>query len=89
MEKRIKVAAAISSTHGKIFRVTFVKKDGTVRQMVCRTEVKKGVNGTGMSYDPEPRGLMPIFDMHKDAWRMINLDTVQEMVFEGQTTTFN
>jgi hypothetical protein len=89
MEKRAQVAAAIQQTGGKIFRVTFIKKDGTIRQMVARTEVQKGVNGTGMSYDPAPRGLMPIYDMQKDGWRMVNLDTVREIAFQGETHTFN
>ena len=35
----------IESTNGKMFSVTFTKKDGTLRDMVCRMGVKKYVNG--------------------------------------------
>ena len=70
---------ALGRTNGRIFRAVFVKKDGTERTMVGRTKVHKGVNGTGMSYDPESRGLMPVFDMQKGAWRMVNTNTMTSL----------
>ena len=74
---------ALLETDGRIFRATFVKKDGTVREMVGRTGVQKGVNGNGMSFDPIARGLMPIFDMQKKAWRMVNAKTMTNLKCGG------
>ena len=74
---------ALTETNGRIFRVTFIKKDGTERVMVGRTRVSKGVNGTGMSFDPIARGLMPIFDMQKNAWRMVNAKTMTNLKCGG------
>ena len=78
---------ALRETNGRIFRAVFVKKDGTERTMVGRTRVHKGVNGTGMSYDPESRGLMPVFDMQKDAWRMVNTNTMTSLKCGGMDIT--
>lgn len=61
---------------GRFFTVTFVKRGGDkeVRRMVCRTGVKKGVKGVGMSFDPEARGLLPVWDAEKQQYRMVSLD---------------
>ena len=73
----------ISETRGKIFSVEFVKKDGSKRKMVCRTGVKKGTSGKGMKYDPIKKGLLPVFDMQKGAFRMINLETITKLTIMG------
>lgn len=39
------ITAAVST--GRMFTVTFVKEDGTLRTMTGRTGVRKGVKGTG------------------------------------------
>lgn len=72
----------------KIFTVTFIKKDGTVRVMNARRGVKKGVKGVGMSYDPFSKGLIPVFDMQKDAFRMINAATILEIKAEKKVYKF-
>ena len=64
---------------GRIFSVTFIKKDGTVRRMAARLGVRKGVKGVGLKFDPSERGLMVVFDMHKREFRMINLNTIIEL----------
>lgn len=64
---------------GRIFSVTFIKKDGTVRRMAARLGVRKGVKGIGLKFDPSERGLMVVFDMHKREFRMINLNTIIEL----------
>ena len=35
----------LDTTNGKVFSVHFVKKDGSLREMVCRNEVTKGTKG--------------------------------------------
>ena len=79
MEKAKLFTRALKSTSGRIFRAVFIKKDGSERTMVARTGVHKGVNGTGMSYNPESKGLMPVYDMQKKAWRMVNVTTMKSL----------
>lgn len=74
----------IKTTGGKIFGVRFVKKDFTVRIMSCRLGVKKGVKGVGRSYKPEQHGLIGVYDMN-NGFRMVNLNTLEEVKFKGQT----
>jgi len=69
---------------GKIASAEFIKKDGSLRKMVFRTKVTKGVTGEGMKYDPEKYGLRTVYDMQKRAFRHINLNTVQRITAKGQ-----
>jgi hypothetical protein len=75
--------------NNKIFTATFIKKDGTVRVMNCRRGVKKGVTGAGMNYDPYEKNLLPVYDMQKGGFRMININTITELKGNGQTISFN
>lgn len=70
--------------NGKIFFVEFKKKDGTFRRMTARRNVKKGVNGNGMSYRPLGKGLLTVFDMDKNEHRMINLLEVSKFSVNGE-----
>lgn len=70
---------------GKIFSVKFVKRtDGTVRDMVCRLGVQKGVKGVGHSFDPKAKRLLCVYEMPKDQFRMINLTDLLAAKVEGQ-----
>ena len=44
--------------------------------MNARFGVKKYLNGGELPYDPIAKGLLPVFDMQKNAYRMINTDTL-------------
>jgi len=48
---------------GKFFKVTFIKKDGTVREMTCRSKVHKYVKGTGK---PISDGRISLYEMAAD-----------------------
>ena len=63
----------------KIFTVSFTKKDGSIRLMNARRGVTKGVKGVGLSYTPSEKGLVVVFDMQKQAFRMINANTIHEI----------
>jgi hypothetical protein len=76
----------IKKTKGKIFSVTFVKKDGTIRKMTARLGVKKDLKGVGLSFDPTAKQLVVVFDMHKRAYRMINLQTIITFKHESKRT---
>jgi len=68
---------------GKIASAEFIKKDGSLRKMVFRTKVTKGVTGEGMKYNPSDYGLRTVYDMQKRAFRHINLNTIQTITAHG------
>jgi len=74
-----------ATMNGRIFSAVFTKKDGTNRTILARRGVKKFVNGIGMRYIPIERGLLTVFDIHKNEYRMINLLTIQEFKVDGVT----
>jgi len=80
---KLEAYVKILDTKGKIFTAEFIKKDGSLRVMNCRLGVTKGVNGKGMSYKPLQRLLMPVFDMQKKEFRMINLNTMYSLQTNG------
>ena len=74
----------IYKTNGKIFSAVFTKKDGEKRTMVCRQGVAKYVTGKGLKFKPAERNLIGVFDMHKKAYRFINLETLEKVKIRGQ-----
>jgi hypothetical protein len=79
----------IDRTNGKFFTVKFVKKDGTLRRMTCRTGVSKGVTGKGLAFEPKEKGLKVVWSTDAEGYRMINLAQVTEITFNKTTTTYN
>ena len=77
----------IYKTNGKIFSAVFTKKDGEKRTMICRRGVAKYVKGVGLKFKPEKRDLIGVFDMHKKAYRFINLKTLEQIKVKGITYT--
>lgn len=75
----------IKATNGQIFTAEFEKKDGTIRQMNCRLGVKKHLKGGEMAYDPQEYDLLPVFDVQKKDYRMINTSTLRRVTVEGQS----
>ncbi|MFX0084266.1 MAG: SH3 beta-barrel fold-containing protein [Candidatus Hodarchaeota archaeon] len=74
----------IKETDGQIFKVTFRKKDGTFRKMVCRLGVKKDLKGVGLKFDPDKYKLLTVWDMENDGYRMVNLKTLLYVTVNGQ-----
>ena len=72
----------INSSKGKIFSVTFTKKNGETREMICRKGVKKHLKGGKLMFDPNEKGLAVVFDMKKNAYRMININTLEKIVVD-------
>lgn len=75
----------IRATNGKIFTVSFIKKDGTLRKMNCRLGVTKHLKGGELAFDPKEYDLIPVFDLQKNAYRMINIDTLVEVSVDGES----
>lgn len=75
---------------GKIFSVVFTKRtDGSERKMVARTGVHKGLKGTGeRQFDPEDKGLLQVYDVQKQGYRMIPAEGVHEVRVRKKTYKF-
>lgn len=73
----------MKQTNGTIFSVSFVKKDGSHRDMVCRLGVTKHLKGGEQAYDPEEYALLCVFDMQKSAYRSISLETITRLSLDG------
>ena len=84
---RRKAIKALYNSAGRIFFVEFVKKDGSLPKMTARLGVHKGVTGKGMRYDPAAYSLLPVFDMDKAQWRMINLNTLKRLHLDHKKLT--
>ena len=84
-----KISKFVEATNnGKIFSATFEKKDGTIRTINCRRNVRKGVKGVGYSFDPMSRGLLSVYDMQNDGFRFINLEKLVEAKVNGEIFKF-
>lgn len=82
--ERSKAAEFIEHLGGTIFTATFRKKDGTMRKMVCRRHVTKGVKGTGTNYAEQfDKPYITVYDMQKRDFRNVNLDTLISIKTHG------
>jgi len=79
---RFKADEVIKATKGKIFSCSFIKKDGTVRNMVARIGVTKNLKG-GKNGASEKNSLVTVFDMLNGGYRMVNLETLQSLKVSG------
>jgi len=81
---RAEAVLRILNTKGRFFTVTFVKKDNTKRKMTARLRVTKYLTGGGRKYNPSLKGLITVFDVAKQNYRNINVNTVLELATDGQ-----
>lgn len=85
------IRTLIRDAEDKIFSVVFTKKDGTLREMVCRRGVKKGVKGTS-KYDVQEadkrNDQITVYDMVNKGFRKINVDTIHYIRTNGVTYQF-
>lgn len=74
----------IFRTNGKIFTVVFIKRtNGETRVMNCRLGVVRHLRGGKKRYKPADYNLLTVFDMQKQGYRSINLDSLLELRFQG------
>ena len=71
----------IKNSGGKTFDVSFRKRTGEreLRRMNARLGVKKGVKGVGRKFDPEEKGLISVFEMPKDQFRFISIESIRSL----------
>lgn len=74
-EKSSKVASLVNQAgdKGKFFSVSFIKKDNTVRNMVCRLGVKSYLKGGART---APNTNIVVFDTQKKEYRSFDPDSV-------------
>ena len=84
---RAKASDLVKNYKGsQFFTVTFTKRTtGETRVMNCRKGVKKGVKGVGHRYNVADKGLICVRDVQKQAFRMIALESIQEIKLAGKT----
>ena len=81
----------------KFFSVTFVKKNGEVREMLCKLNPQnwKGnptKNGMGLTWNPTDKGYLVVWDVISEGWRMVNFQTITKIRFgrkDYHFTNFN
>lgn len=77
-------------SNGAIFSVEFIKRsNGELRKMVCRLGVKKHLRGGAKAYDAKQHNLLTVFDMEKEGYRSIPVDSIQRLSVNGQAFTFS
>ena len=75
----------------QFFGVTFVKRTtGEIRTMHCRLGVtpKTQAKNPGFRFDPSGHGLLPVYDVQKKDYRMINLDGITQLRINGKVFDF-
>jgi hypothetical protein len=82
---REQAESLIKNTNGSIFCASFIKANGDLRHLNGRLGVVKGLTGKRMSYNPSAYGLLPVFDMQCNEYRMINLGTLTSVTVDGDT----
>ena len=66
----------IKESKGLIFSTTFVKKDNTIRTLTSRTGKQYTPTGKAAPYKASNYNLIPLYDMRKKAFRMLNFNTM-------------
>ena len=71
--------------NGQIFTVDFIKRStGLSRTMNCRGQVKKGVKGVGLAYDPNKKALVSVYDVQAEAFKMISEEGITAIRAGGE-----
>tara|TARA_R110002049_G_scaffold165380_1_gene331315 strand:+ start:1847 stop:2125 length:279 start_codon:yes stop_codon:yes gene_type:complete len=72
-----KAKELIKESKGLIFSTTYIKKDNTIRTLTARTG-KQYTPKTDRKapYNAQNYNLLPLYDMRKKAFRMLNFETL-------------
>jgi hypothetical protein len=74
---KLEAAQKIRDTKGRMFTVTFIKKsNGEKRVMNARLGVKAYLRGGVLPYDPNTKGLIPVYDIQAKDYKMINIQGI-------------
>jgi len=67
-----------------IFRVTFLKKDGSERTMVGQFGTLKYVKGVGKKFDDADHNLITVYEFKSKGYRSFKADSVIEIKANGE-----
>lgn len=67
----------ILNSNGKIFSVTFIKKDGSLRTLNGRLGVTKHLKGGSSTLNPAQ--YITVYDLQSKAYRAVNKFTIQSV----------
>lgn len=82
---KIKATDPRNTGKGEFFTVTFVKRtDGSTRTMNARLGVRRYLKGGELPYDAAAKELLPVFDVQKGDYRMIDLRSIISAKVGGQ-----
>ncbi len=84
--RKVKTLNTVSKG-GRIFSVTFTKKNGDLRVMACRKGVKSYLRGGSNTVSHLPQ-YMTLFSVNDKGYRNINLTTIQEIKGRGKVYNF-
>ena len=84
-----KAKELIKETNGKIFSSTFIKKNGECRLLTGRLKVIKGLkeDAKPRPYEPSKYNLICVYDMNKQGYRMLNINTLLTLSVNKNTYT--
>ena len=77
------LASIVAASNGRFVSVTFIKKNGTKRSMLCRLGVTKHLKGGESKLNADQ--YLTVFDVQKEAYRAINKDTILSVKLAGTT----
>tara|TARA_R100000664_G_C2701564_1_gene101696 strand:- start:11 stop:298 length:288 start_codon:yes stop_codon:yes gene_type:complete len=82
-----KLQDIVINSNGKLFSASFIKKDGSTRDILCRLGVKSYIKGTGKpSYAlKKDNPYQLVFDFNKKGYRVINMETLFKIKFQQIT----
>ena len=67
----------------RMFSVTFIKKNGDLREMNCMLGVKKHLRGGEQGYDPAEHNLLTVYDLVAKDYRNINFAQLVSAKIDG------
>lgn len=82
--KRSKVLTKIAETTGSNYTVEFKKKNGEVREMLCRQGVEYNLKGGTNKVVKSSNDYVSTFDVDKFAYRTINIATMTRLMVNGE-----
>lgn len=87
--KNREIIKLLIGNKNKIFNVTFVKKDGTVRSFNAIHRAKNKTKGGTLKYNPADYNLISVWSLNDSGFRMINTETIIRIKANKITTYFN
>jgi hypothetical protein len=91
MKLTAKIIKQIIGNKGRIFNVTFTKKDGSTRSFNARLGVHSYASktGGGRKYDPSDYNMIGVFSLDDLGYRTVSVDNLIRLKANGLEIVFN